>query len=201
MLPCCLNWPASLVVLVSTRGTRLISAANSHLSGCSTETLLCSILDNNENTPHHSSTMKRHTSRRLWKNYRHHCELPSFCSHVEQQQKPEKGKIWCEFMGKRGEAREWETAKSPSLPGHHMGRMVGESWFGDFPVSPSDGRNTGQEREAASWGWREGELQWVKGREPHVNKGRTNHGEKWQEDGDARHWDLPDIWKGNFSHI
>lgn len=155
MLPCWLNWPASPVVLVSTRGTWLMSAANLQLSGWSTEMFLCFILDNNENT-HMLSPPPQ-------KSYKHEHEYLLSYSHVEEKQKHWEGKHMVWIHGRVWRST-WETAKSPSLLSHHTGRTVGESWcFGDFVVSPSDGCDALQEREAASCGWLEGELQWVKG--------------------------------------
>jgi len=116
-----------------------------------------------------------------------------FVATLNKSRSTDEGKIWCEFMGERGEACERQK-KSPSFLSHHMGMTAGESWCSrDFALSPSDGRNAVQEREAASCGCLEGELPWVKGRGPHVNTGRRNHGEKRQEDSDTRYWDLPDV--------
>ena len=100
MLPCWLNWPPSLVVLVSTRGTWLISAANLHLSGCSTEMFLCFLLDNNENTQmlfFPSSGKATGVSVSIFS---------PFVAMSSKSRSTEKGKIRCELMGECGEACE-----------------------------------------------------------------------------------------------
>lgn len=157
MLPCWLNWPASLVALVSIRGTWLISAANLHISGCSTLTLLCFTLENNSTSNENTHFFF------LWKCYRHEWEcLLSFHNHIEQKQEhwERSAIVW-----NHGQAWLSMWAKSPSLLSHHKGRKVGDSrCFGDFGVSTSDGCDAAREREAASCGWLEHELQWAKGR-------------------------------------
>lgn len=106
MLPCWLHWPASLVALVSIRGTWLISAANLHVSGCSTLTLLCFTLEDNSTSNENTHFFS------LWKCYRHEWEcLLSFHSHVEQKQEhwERKAVVW-----NHGQMRIRMRAKSPT---------------------------------------------------------------------------------------
>lgn len=121
----------------------------------------------------------------LWKSYRHKCEhLLSLCSHSDQKQKHWEGKdtVW---IHRRAWRSMWETEKSPGLLSHHTAKTVDASRHSGDLAAMQD------EREAALCGSLEGEGKGT------IRDQRTRHGEKWQHDRDARHCDLPDVWKSN----
>lgn len=124
----------SLVLLVCTRGTWLIPNANFHLSGCNTAMFLCFLLDSNGNTHMPVFPLPQ-------KSYRHECILSPFAATLHKSRSTEKGKIWCEFMGKRGKTCDSRVPK-PSQPPHGNGRIL---VFGDFAFSPPDTCNAHME--------------------------------------------------------
>lgn len=107
----------SLVVLVSTRGTWLVPAANFHLSGCSTAMFLCFVLDNNENNHMPVFPLVRKATGMSASSLL----LQPCCTKAEALRRERYDvNSWA-----RGEKR--ERAESPSLLSHHTGTV--ESWY------------------------------------------------------------------------